>query len=102
MTNPIPLPISILAMMPWPLAAVILAVNLAAFAAMGLDKHQARRHGRRIREATLMGWALAGGGAGALAGMLAFRHKTRHPLFRFGLPLILILQLAVAWWILRR
>lgn len=86
----------------WPLVVVLIAINLAAFAAMGLDKRQARRHGWRIPEATLLLWAIAGGSVGAIAGMHLFRHKTQHPLFRFGPPVILILQLAAAWWLLRR
>lgn len=76
-------------------------INLAAFAAMGLDKYFARREKRRIPEATLMGLGIIGGSIGAIAGMLCFRHKTRKPRFYVGLPVILVIQvlffLALIW-----
>ena len=74
----------------------LLLINLLAFCAMGLDKRKAKRSGaRRIPERTLFLLALAGGSPGAIGGMFLFRHKTRHWYFRWGLPAILLLQLAV-------
>ena len=49
----------------------------------------------RIPEATLFAIAIIGGSPGSIIGMFLFRHKTGHWYFRFGLPLILILQLAL-------
>ncbi len=83
------------------LTAWLAAVNLAAFAAMGLDKRRARNGAWRVRERTLFLLALAGGSVGAIAGMWLFRHKTRHWYFVLGLPAILALQLAAAWLIAR-
>lgn len=83
--------------MPWLKTAGALwlaAVNLAAFAAFGTDKSRARRGKWRIPERTLFLLAAVGGSLGAVLGMHLFRHKTRHWYFRFGLPAILILQLA--------
>ena len=74
----------------------LLAVNLAALLAMGLDKSFARRHRRRIPEHRLLALAVLGGSVGALAGMLLFRHKTLHKKFSVGLPAILIVQLLAA------
>lgn len=71
------------------------AFSLAAFVMMGADKRRARRGRRRIPEATLLWTAALGGSAGELAGMLLFRHKTRHPRFRYGLPALLVLQAAL-------
>lgn len=68
-------------------------VNLAAFAAFGIDKHKARKNRWRIPEATLMTLAVIGGSIGALAGMYLFRHKTRHHKFTVGIPAILLLQI---------
>ncbi len=68
-------------------------VNLAAFAAFGIDKHKARKNRWRIPEATLMTLAVIGGSIGALAGMYLFRHKTRHYKFTVGIPAILLLQI---------
>lgn len=73
------------------------AINLAAFAAMGLDKRRAKKGRWRIRERTLFCLALLGGSVGSLAGMLCFRHKTRHPSFVWGMPVILALHVLLAW-----
>ncbi|MBO5762910.1 MAG: DUF1294 domain-containing protein, partial [Lentisphaeria bacterium] len=51
------------------------AVNLLTFVLFGVDKILARRDLSRIPEAELWFAALIGGGGGALAGELCFRHK---------------------------
>ena len=68
-------------------------VNLIAFALMGVDKHRAKKGLWRIPEATLILSAVIGGGIGALAGMLLFRHKTRKHKFTVGIPVILAMQI---------
>ena len=75
-------------------------INLVGFALMGIDKWKARRGAWRIPEKTLFLTALLGGTVGAIAGMRCFRHKTRHGQFRYGLPVLLMLQLAATGWIL--
>ena len=79
----------------------LIAVNLLSFALMGADKSRARRHLRRIPEKALFLSAAAGGSVGAIAGMFAFRHKTRHLRFVLGLPLILLAQLSAALFLTR-
>ena len=80
----------------WQILAVYLAaVNLAAFAAFGIDKGKAVRQRWRIPEATLLGLALAGGALGGLAGMRLFHHKTRKARFFVGVPVMLALQLGL-------
>lgn len=73
--------------------------GLVAFALMGFDKGRAKKGGRRVRERTLLLVAALGGAAGAILGMYAFRHKTRHWYFKYGLPALLLLQLALAAWL---
>ena len=68
-------------------------VNLLTLAVFGLDKHRARVHRERIPEAALLGLAALGGGVGALAGMLLFRHKIRKRKFTVGVPVILALEI---------
>jgi len=77
------------------------AINILAFLVFGLDKRKARKDRWRVPEATLLLLAVIGGSAGALLGMVVFRHKTRHNKFRIGLPLILLAQLAVAVLLIR-
>jgi uncharacterized membrane protein YsdA (DUF1294 family) len=70
----------------------LLIVNSIAFALFGIDKHRAKRNQWRISEKTLIGIAVAFGSVGAIVGMLFFHHKTKHWYFRYGLPLILLIQ----------
>lgn len=74
----------------------LLIINAAGFLLMHIDKQKARRRQWRIPEATLMSIALLGGSIGSLLGMYIFRHKTKHPKFTIGIPVILALQIVLA------
>ena len=71
----------------------LIVVNLIGFALMGIDKYKAKKRAFRIPEATLFIVAVIGGSIGSIIGMYAFRHKTRHWYFVYGMPAILILQI---------
>lgn len=77
-------------------AGYLVLINGIAFVLFGVDKRRARRQQWRIPEATLLGFAALGGSIGALLGMRLFHHKTRHPKFFVGVPVILGLQIALA------
>ena len=76
-------------------------INALGFLLMLVDKHRARKNRWRIPEATLMGVAALGGSIGSLIGMYTARHKTKHPKFTVGIPLILIVQLTAAYFVYR-
>lgn len=76
----------------------LIAVNVLAFALMGIDKYRARRNQWRISEKTLFLSAIIGGSCGAIFGMNLFRHKTKHWYFVFGMPLILFIQAGLWYW----
>ncbi|MDC7294103.1 MULTISPECIES: DUF1294 domain-containing protein [unclassified Butyrivibrio] len=67
-------------------------INILGFALMGIDKRKARTNAFRIPEATLFTIAILGGSIGSTAGMHVFRHKTKHWYFKFGMPIIIVLQ----------
>ncbi len=69
-------------------------VNVLAMLVFGWDKLCAKKGRWRVPELRLMLLALAGGSLGALLAMQLFRHKTLHFKFKYGIPLLLILQLA--------
>ena len=73
-----------------------IVMNLLGLSAMVIDKIRAMERRFRIPESVLFILAILGGSAGCIAGMIIFRHKKRKPQFRYGLPLILILQIG-AW-----
>ena len=68
-------------------------INIITFLVMLYDKHEAKVGHWRISEKGLFTLALIGGSIGALAGMYAFRHKTKKWYFKYGFPLIIILQI---------
>lgn len=76
------------------IAAYLLTINIVGFFSMYLDKRKARKKVWRIPEATLFLIALIGGSIGSIVGMHTFRHKTRHWYFVYGMPVILLLQIA--------
>lgn len=79
----------------------LLIINAAGFFSMLADKLKARKNAWRIPERTLLLIALLGGSIGSLLGMYTVRHKTMHPKFALGVPLILAVQVvAVIWFIL--
>ena len=78
----------------------LLAVNIATFLLYGIDKYKAKKNQWRISEATLLTMASIGGSIGAWAGMRLWHHKTMHKKFKYGIPLIIILQVALAVYLL--
>jgi uncharacterized membrane protein YsdA (DUF1294 family) len=76
----------------------ILIINIASFLMFGLDKTFAKERMWRIPESVLLGTAVLGGSIGAYLGMQVFRHKTRKPMFRIGIPVIIILHTVLVIW----
>ena len=76
--------------------AYLVIMNIVGVAVMGIDKSKAKRGAWRIKEVTLFLVSLIGGSIGTWAGMYIFRHNTKHIYFVIGMPLILILHIALA------
>lgn len=73
----------------------IIILNIVTFAVYGIDKIKAKKGAWRIPEKSLLLLASIGGSLGAAAGMRFWRHKTLHPQFKWGVPLILLFHLAL-------
>ena len=71
-----------------------MAINVLTFAVYGVDKRKARRGRWRVPEAMLLGLAALGGSVGAWLAMQIFRHKTQKKKFRYGVPILFVLQVA--------
>ncbi|MEE3488168.1 MAG: DUF1294 domain-containing protein [Bulleidia sp.] len=80
----------------------LLLINLLSFALYGIDKHKAQKHAYRIPEKVLILSTVLGGGIGALLGMHVFHHKTRKPLFYIGVPVILVLEICIAVYVIQK
>ena len=73
----------------------LLAINAVAFIMYGIDKYKAKKAKWRISEATLLLLAVLGGRIGAWMGMKVWHHKTMHKKFKYGIPAILLMQIAL-------
>lgn len=73
-------------------------INAVTFLAFGYDKQQARQQRWRLSEKLLLLLILAGGSLGAFSGMGMFHHKTKKPLFKYTVPLILVFHLFIYQW----
>ena len=80
----------------------LVAINVVTFFMYGIDKWKAKRSKWRISEATLLGLAVIGGSIGAWLGMRVWHHKTMHKKFQFGIPLIIVAQVAMIIWLTSR
>ncbi len=78
----------------------LLVINIVTLIAFGVDKINAIEHRGRIRIITLLGLAFIGGSLGGLVGMYAFRHKTKKDYFTVGIPLIMVMQAVVIFYVM--
>lgn len=85
-------------MLKW-IALWVLFWSILDYVLMGVDKWKAKHDRWRVPEKTFFLVALLGGSLGAILGMYAFHHKTRHWYFKWGLPAILVAQIALGGWL---
>ena len=76
-------------------------INVVTFFLFGIDKWKAKKGRWRISEATLLIFAVIGGSIGAWLGMKTWHHKTMHKKFKYGIPLILLVQIALLYLFFR-
>ena len=77
------------------LVCYLLAINAVTFIVYGIDKYKAKKAKWRISEATLLLLAVLGGSVGAWVGMKVWHHKTMHKKFKYDIPAILLIQIAL-------
>ena len=73
----------------------LFAINIVSFFLYGIDKYKAKKNKWRISEATLLMIVVIGGSIGAWVGMRLWHHKTMHKKFKYGIPIIIILQISL-------
>ena len=79
------------------ISIIIVIINIVTFIIYGIDKYKAKKGKWRIPENSLIGLAIIGGCIGAYLGMRVWHHKTMHLKFKYGIPLIIIIQLIAAY-----
>lgn len=73
----------------------LVIINALSCLLMLMDKIKAKRQAWRIPEKTLLGVCAIGGSLGGLVGMKLFRHKTLHPQFSLGIPVMLAVHVVL-------
>ena len=80
----------------WAIAWLV-AVSIMAVALTAWDKSRARRRAWRVPERTLWFVSALGGSVATCLAMCLLRHKTLHRRFMWGLPLLILAQVALVW-----
>ena len=75
-------------------------INVVTFFMFGIDKWKAKKSKWRVRETALLGLAVLGGSIGAWLGMQVWHHKTLHKKFKYGIPVIIIIQLVLSVYLI--
>ena len=75
-------------------------INVVTFFMFGIDKWKAKKSKWRVRETALLGLAVLGGSIGAWLGMKVWHHKTLHKKFKYGIPVIIIIQLVLSVYLI--
>lgn len=78
----------------------LVVINFITLAAFAIDKIAAIEGRSRIRIVTLLGLAFIGGSIGGLIAMYLFRHKIRKDYFTVGIPLIMVMQVFVIFYLM--
>lgn len=82
------------------ICGILLTFNLLTFIIYGIDKFKAKKAKWRIPESTLLLLAVFGGSIGAWLGLQVWRHKTQHKKFYIGIPVIIVVQIALSIYLL--
>ncbi|WP_209122054.1 DUF1294 domain-containing protein [Alkalihalobacillus sp. BA299] len=83
------------------IASYFICISIVGLMLMGLDKRWARERKNRIPERTLFVIAFIGGSLGVYIGMMQFRHKTKKFKFRIGIPMVIVLQIAILIFLIK-
>ena len=80
----------------------LVVINIITFLVYGIDKLKAKKGRWRIPETTLLLLAVIGGSIGAWGGVKVWHHKTMHKKFKYGIPLIILIQVALSLYLITR
>lgn len=74
-------------------------INFITFIVFAIDKVNAQEHRSRIKIVTLLGLSFIGGSIGALLAIYLLHHKTKKDYFTVGIPIIMIMQVIVLFYL---
>lgn len=80
----------------------VIILNLISFGLVGIDKFKSKHKKWRIKEKTFFVIAAMGGSIGVFVGMQTFHHKTKHLSFTLGIPIIILVQILIAYFLVHK
>jgi len=78
----------------------LVSINVFALLLMSIDKYHAIKDRKRVPEANLYFFAIAGGFLGTIVAMLIAKHKTANKTFIFWQALISAIWVICIWYVL--
>lgn len=85
-----------------PISIYYIIINIITYIAFGIDKLKARQHQWRLSERLLLSLCLVGGAFGGFAAMFSFTHKIHKNKFRYGVPIMMVIQIYLLYYILTK
>ncbi len=82
-----------------PIQIYLFAINILTFVLFAVDKARAMNREWRIRESVLLFSSIIGGALGGFLAMQIFRHKTKTAVFKYGMPIILLIQITLIYFL---
>lgn len=77
------------------LGIYVILINILAITLCVYDKLMAKMRKMRIKELNLIVVSLLGGSFGMLMAMHIAHHKTRKPMFKYGVPFLVIIHILI-------
>ncbi len=81
----------------WFIISYLIVINFISVIVTVHDKKAAKKHKRRISEKTLMILAALSGCVCMYITMRIIHHKTKHPKFMIGIPVIFVIETICLW-----
>lgn len=79
----------------------LILINIVTFILFAIDKKRAKKNQWRIPESQLLFFSLLGGSIGGIIAMKIVKHKTKKPKFTIGMPLLLLINIFIVYYLIK-
>lgn len=79
----------------------LILINIVTFILFAIDKKRAKKNQWRIPESQLLFFSLLGGSIGGIIAMKIVKHKTKKPKFTISMPLLLLINIFIVYYLIK-